>query len=432
MNSSLYSTNQWLATTHDDPVDKKDSFVLSKQSTFRSDKNSSVNIKSTRYSTTDIQVLRQERDTAVIQNYKLERELQDVRDEIAARQQEYDTLQESHEQQVEHILNEMHPGVENEYETTIEDTDDDEYGREDSLLGPVNHDLVETKDRIGDYHLTSLVGKGKFARVYKGTHSPTNQEYAIKCIDKSHIQSPKAMHQLVNELTVLTQISHSNMVRAVEIHHAPLGVYAVMELGVMDLFDYCQLHGINDESTLREVMIGILRPLEFLHSIGICHSDIKQENVLLMMAATGNDVTRNHVRLCDFGLCSFSTSTDPRDPVLQQGFKGTIPLVAPQVFSNEEYDARPVDMWAVGCTLLELVHEYPPGWHHAYDFAVKKHNLVAFEAELSKCLQVLRAGSTSIANPNVFDIICSLLRMDPSSRRTASRVLQHPWFDGCF
>ena len=428
MNSYSYSTKQWLAATHED---KNDSFsLISKQSTFRSEKNPSTSIKSTRYSSTDIQVLRQERDTAVIQNCKLERELQDVRDEIAARQQEYDTLQENHEKQVEFILNKMEAIAEDECEEAIEgdDDDDDDEHREESLLGPVDHQLVETKDRIGDYHLTSLVGKGKFARVYKGTHTPTNQEFAIKCIDKSHIQSPKAMHQLVNELTVLTQISHTNMVSAIEVHHAPLGVYAVMELGAMDLFDYNKLHGMGDESTLREVMIGMLQPLEFLHSIGICHSDIKQENVLLM---TTGDITRDHVRLCDFGLCTFSTSTDPRDPVLQQGFKGTIPLVAPQVLLEDEYDARPVDMWAVGCTLLELVHEYPPGWQLAYDLAIKHHNVLAFEAKIRNCLQILR-GSTSIENHDVFDIICSLLRMDPSSRRTACRVLEHPWFDGCF
>lgn len=79
---------------------------------------------------------------------------------------------------------------------------------------------------------------------------------------------------------------------------------------------------------------------------------------------------------------------------------------------------------------MELTgQDYPLGWNKAYKLVVEGEK--AFSQELQDSLRVLRGGAT-IHSDDVFDIICSLLRMDPYSRRSASRVLEHPWFDGAF
>ena len=131
--NSLYSTKQWLAATQEPPC-KNNSLLHSKQSlvvkvdrsTFGMDKHAPSKTKSsTRYSATEIGILRQERDTAVIQNIKLERELEDAQAEIAARRQEYDTQQQEHEEHVAILLNES-TGPEESLALLTNDDDDDD------------------------------------------------------------------------------------------------------------------------------------------------------------------------------------------------------------------------------------------------------------------------------------------------------------------
>jgi len=430
MNSS-YATQRRLAAIKSPSPFKSDSALasdkdllpvikLDHEANIDSKKESSSFVESTTSSRKqEIQVLSQECDTAVIQNVRLEHDLEETQAELAACRDEFDLEQEEHEKQLAILI----------YEYNRQGNDERARSpSEDSLLGPVNHELVETPDQVGDYHLSKLLGTGKFARVRLGIHRVTQDEYAIKCIDKSSIRSPQHMHQLVNELTVLLQISHVNIVKAHATFHAPNIVYVVMELASTDLFEYSRRSNNKEKIPLREIMIGILQPLEFLHSIGICHCDIKVENILLVKH--NEELTRRHVRLCDFGLCCVSTSTDAHAPVLDSGFKGTIPLVAPEVIlSKQDYDARPVDMWAVGCTLLELTDGYPDGWDDAYKLC--RSDKVGFQEGMKACLVELRGRQYSV-NDDAFDIVCGLLRMTPEHRRTASRVLEHPWFDGCF
>ena len=374
--------------------------------------------KASRTHQMEMEFLRSECDNVVLQNIELERHVQEIRAQLAACRDEFERDQKKYKKHLAFLLNEQNRQGKQEPP------------EEGTILGPINHDLVETTERIGDYDIGKFLGKGEYAQVRKGIHRNTHEQYAIKCIGKK--RSPQAMHQLEQEVIVLTQVTHPNMIRAMHVYHAPSTVYLVMELGRLDLFEYAQrTKGRIDDNTLREIMIGILQPIEFLHSIGICHSDLKAENILIMKKASQLD--RTHIKLCDFGLCSMSTSTDPDTPVYQTNFKGTVPLVAPEVIVSTSigaaYDARPVDMWAIGCTLLELTVGYPDGWKEA--FKLHKTDIVGFEEGIHESLESMYERRYMV-DFNTFDIVCSLLRMKPEARHTASQVLEHGWFEGCF
>lgn len=386
-------------------------------------------------------VLSQEQNTEAIHNLRLERDLEDIEEELAAYRQEYGLLKgEGGEEGIAFLHQKYNP---QDYET-YEEEKQESRGDEESLLGPVdpdliNLDLVKEGVRLGEFRIGNLLGSGAFAKVFKANLCDDSQ-YAIKCIDLDHIRSsPSQAKELHNELTVLIQIMHPNITHALQVYHATSTIYVVMELGSMDLYSY--FHDVNKKKqfsndTLREIMIGILQPLEFLHSIGICHSDIKMENTLVMPIGGHSNpqqiITRRQIRLADFGLASISSSTDPNDPVLQHNFKGTNPLTAPEVFRSSRenpYDARPVDMWAVGCTLLEMTDGYPQGWEDAYKYAKK--DLVRFEEEIDGCLEEYHC-QYHVVNHYANDIVCRLLRMDPQQRLTATKVLEQEWFDDCF
>lgn len=105
----------------------------------------------------------------------------------------------------------------------------------------------------------------------------------------------------------------------------------------------------------------LLAGLEALHQRGIVHRDIKGANILV--DSTGN------IKLSDFGAAtSIATVTLNQSQIVEMGeshlktFAGTPYWMAPEVIRQNSY-GRKCDVWALGCTVLELVTGKPP-WSH--------------------------------------------------------------------
>jgi serum/glucocorticoid-regulated kinase 2 len=103
----------------------------------------------------------------------------------------------------------------------------------------------------------------------------------------------------------------------------------------------------------------IFLALEFLHGKKILYRDLKPENVLL-----DND---GHIRLCDFGLSKEGIDL----PNGTKTFCGTPEYIAPELLSGEEY-SHPVDWWAFGVFLYELVVGIPPFYSNSRQTMYRK------------------------------------------------------------
>jgi serine/threonine protein kinase len=130
----------------------------------------------------------------------------------------------------------------------------------------------------------------------------------------------------------------------------------VMELGDgKDLFEQVLARGRVAEPEAARWFRQVLQGVSFVHSMGICHRDLKLENVLLHSDGT--------VKLADFGMSKdFSQSiVDTRTHI------GTLAYLAPELFEGEEggaggYSPEPVDVWALGVMLYVMtVGDYPFG-----------------------------------------------------------------------
>ena len=123
----------------------------------------------------------------------------------------------------------------------------------------------------------------------------------------------------------------------------PDKVFFVLEKGDMDGSKYIQpLRLVNERKLFAvQVLLGI----EYMHSRGIYHRDIKPQNIICFMNSHG-DLT--HAKLCDFGLSSYYT----KQVLSPQGFV-TLWYRAPEIALMKEYDYK-VDVWSMGCILYQL------------------------------------------------------------------------------
>ncbi|XP_047944314.1 mitogen-activated protein kinase kinase kinase 17-like [Salvia hispanica] len=149
------------------------------------------------------------------------------------------------------------------------------------------------------------------------------------------------------------------------------------------------------EAAVRRYTKGIVQGLDYLHSRGIVHCDIKGSNVLLVRGAA---------KIADFGCAKART---------ESAVGGTPLFMAPETARGEE-QGFPADVWAVGCTVIEMATGRAP-WPDAPETLRR----IAFSGEAPE----FPASLSEIGK----DFLSKCLRVDPRERWTAEELLRHPF-----
>lgn len=288
------------------------------------------------------------------------------------------------------------------------------------FLGPLRPDLVESATQIGPYSIDKCLGEGGFAQVFQCTYRTTKKKYAMKKLEKTKLLTPFALTSLSNELRVLGQVRHPNIISSKEFLNGTTHIYIVMELGHTSLYDYCFQHAGNlSLSVRREIAIGIFLGLEYLHSIGVAHLDLKLENILVISNVSTFHFMAKNICLADFGLCAIAD--DPMDDIRVDGRLGTPGFFAPEMKLVGFSEGRMADMWSAGVTLLELVEGLPKGWMDAY----LQDDDDIFRAGLEDCIVLVVSDEAYFTNHVARDLVLSLMNWIPGNRPTCQEVLDH-------
>lgn len=197
-----------------------------------------------------------------------------------------------------------------------------------------------------NYHVIDLVGEGSFGKVYKGRRRCTGQITAMKFIMK-HGKSEKDIRNLRQEIEILRQLKHENIIQMLDAFETKTDFCVVTEFAQGELFEILE----DDQSLPEEVVQGIakqlVRALYYLHHNRIIHRDMKPQNILI--GANGI------VKLCDFG---FARAMSCNTMVLTS-IKGTPLYMAPELVQEQPYN-HTVDLWSLGVILYELYVGQPP------------------------------------------------------------------------
>lgn len=282
------------------------------------------------------------------------------------------------------------------------------YHRRSSL--PANIFITTSDAFIGDkYEIIENIGSGAFSEVKLCVLKATQEKRAVKVIHKAYLYLDQynENHEL-QEISILTNLVHPNILRCYEIFEDHFKFYLVTELcegGT--LFEKIKEFQSLNEEHISNFMFQILSAVTYCHEDkNVIHRDLKPENILLE-EKTGTF----NIKISDFGsACYF----DPGKKI--QKSLGTPYYVAPEVV-NGEYDEK-CDIWSCGIIMYMLLTGRPP---------YKGNNSKAILNNIKSSPFVFIEENYPNISGLASDLLKKMLIIDPKQRISASEALNHPW-----
>lgn len=233
-----------------------------------------------------------------------------------------------------------------------------------------------------------------------------------------------------NEMKIMQDLRHPNIVEFVEYHDQGDYLYIIMEyVRHGDLQLYLNQNGPMKEQQAKSMARQILSALSYLHRMKITHRDIKPDNILI------SDVDPFTVKISDFGL----SKVVKHDETFLKTFCGTLLYCAPEVFPD--FDGAPshgtkrrrgakqqfhsysssVDIWSFAAVLWYALCSKPPFAGIADATGRAMYNNI-----MSTHLDPTPLRQAGVSESGI-DLLCRMLQTDPANRPTERQCLQHPW-----
>ncbi|XP_031340074.1 glycogen synthase kinase-3 beta isoform X3 [Photinus pyralis] len=288
------------------------------------------------------------------------------------------------------------------------------------------------------YTDTKVIGNGSFGVVYQAKLSDTGEMVAIKKV----LQDKRFKNR---ELQIMRKLEHCNIVKLkyffyssgdkkdevylnLVLEYIPETVYKVAR-------HYSKLKQTIPISFIKVklYMYQLFRSLAYIHSLGICHRDIKPQNLLL-------DPVTGVLKLCDFGSAKHLVKGEPNVSYICSRYYRAPELI----FGAIDYTTK-IDVWSAGCVLAELLLGQPifPG-DSGVDQLVEiikvlgtptreqiremNPNYTEFKFPQIKShpwQQVFRARTP----PEAIELVARLLEYTPSSRISPLQACAHQFFN---
>ncbi|XP_076940299.1 mitogen-activated protein kinase homolog NTF6-like [Bidens hawaiensis] len=280
------------------------------------------------------------------------------------------------------------------------------------------------------------LGRGAYGIVCCAKNSDTKEDVAIKKIGNAFDNNIDAKRTL-REIKLLTHMDHENIIQIKDIIRPPSkkkfkDVYIVYELLDTDLHQIiCSSQALTDDHS-QCFLYQLLRGLKYIHSANVLHRDLKPSNLLLNANCD--------LKICDFGLARTTSESDfMTEYVVTRWYR------APELLLNCTEYTTAIDIWSVGCILMEIALREPlfPGKDYVQQLVLitellgspddsdlgflRSDNARKYVKQLPRVPTKSFQEKFPDVSLLVLDLAEKILVFDPSKRITVEDALNHPF-----
>jgi serine/threonine protein kinase len=212
--------------------------------------------------------------------------------------------------------------------------------------------------RLNDrYQILALIGSGGMASVYRAHDEFLDREVAVKLFNAPLGEIAEVSSQ-EHELQVLARLNHHGLVTLIDAgivaHKDPARsrMYLVMELITGSTLKELVASRALSGREIAQIGFDLAEGLQYIHSNGVTHRDVKPANVL--MVTYGGTDDRPRAKLADFGIASLTGTVAVDDGVTV----GTAAYLSPEQAMREPIEAAS-DVYSLGLALLECFTRTP-------------------------------------------------------------------------
>ena len=323
-----------------------------------------------------------------------------------------------------------------------------------------NFIVQRTKNISEAYEKLQFLGQGAFGSVYKVVRKNSGTREIIRALKeiskKSMNVSEESKEEIKNEIEVLKNIDHPNIMKIFEFFEDENNIYLVNEFcGGGDVAGMNDKYGLFPEFFLKYVMFQVFLAISFLHSNKVVHGDIKRENIAFVYQGKKKEknefeeffqtlfkdkdlqeelnespgienlsenaqklieeICNYEMKILDFGSAKMKKNGKLKEKL--SGVTGTVYYCSPEVV-KDKYDFE-CDEWSCGVMMYILLTGYPP--------FVGENEDEIFENILKQDLN-LNVPQLKNISESCKDLINQLLEKDANKRINAEDALKHDFF----
>ena len=289
--------------------------------------------------------------------------------------------------------------------------------------------MSSTKYLIDDIIFLKTLGSGSFGEVYLTTKEGQHEVYATKKMDREYADNPKVSKYLKNEISILKELNHKNIVKLIDVKITQSHYYLIMEFCNGGSLSECLKKYQKDnnkpftEEIVQHLMRQIIDGIKYIHNKNIVHRDLKLDNILVNFTSEKDRRSLNmmnaQVKIIDFGFATHITKDDlchstlgspiNMDPIILK--KLAEQQMGIDDGKNIAYDQK-ADIWSLGTLCYEML--------------IGKS---AFDADsMQELVEKIESGSyklPSYLSKEVISFLNGMLQYKPQQRLNANDLSRH-------